>query len=798
MLEHFSDQAQIKEPNTWHLRASQLVKLEVDALAAMFYVGNGFVGVRGVDELTATQQSLNRGTYMNGVYVREPIKYGESAYGYASHNHKIAQLPDGTGVTFQCNSEVFLPQKSGEQKKTKQRNDALTHDFFLNLADATLNGSQILQTASGKHLLVKWQRFASQSNAGLILTRFELEALNFSDEIILSFQLSMPAKAKAESDDPRQGESIDEQSLRCVAQESSACFSYQLVEISDPKTIVCCGLSIESEEEIGMLCQPQKQLGNLSLSYSVELHQNNRIKIDRYLNYQKSVLQDSHSCRTREELKDRCERLLTEYIAKGWSNLIGEQKNVIHQFWNTADIEIKGSESDQVAIRANQLLLFMSVSDDVNTSVSAKGLSAAGYDGHYFWDSEIYVLPMFAFTQPKLAKSLLSFRYSTLSQALVRAKQMAIEKGALFPWRTIGGEECSAYYPAGTAQYHINAAIAYAIKVYLKATDDWQFMLEKGAELLWQTARVWPEIGHFNRHNQGLFCIDLVTGPDEYTALVNNNFYTNSMAKFHLQFAIDLCEKLKAYDCVEYEKILQKIGLTNSEIKQWQTIADKMYIPFDESRAINPQDDTFLAKKKWDLEKTPKNKFPLLLHFHPLVLYRHQVIKQADVVLAMNLVGEQVNEQIKSNNLAYYEPLTTHDSTLSACAYCIAHADLKNSDKAFEYFQKTLYTDLKNLHQNTHYGIHTANLGGSWLCIVRGFAGFDLTQEKTIFKPKVPKHYQSIKFRVVIKESQLEVELSQRRARYLLLSGPAMVILHYDQEIELSASKPQQLIEVLL
>jgi alpha,alpha-trehalose phosphorylase len=381
------------------------------------------------------------------------------------------------------------------------------------------------------------------------------------------------------------------------------------------------------------------------------------------------------------------------------------------------------------------------------------------------------------------------YRYGILESARQRARELNIEKGALFPWRTIGGEECSAYYPAGTAQYHINADIAYAVKQYHLVTNDTDFLKYYGAEVVLEGARVWLSIGHYDSMRNNQFCICSVTGPDEYTAVVNNNFYTNIMAKNHLQFACDIYEWLKVSDPQYAEVLSLRIGLDEQEVKDMASAAANMYLPYDENLGINPQDDAFLNKPDWDFAGVPPEKYPLLLHFHPLVIYRHKVCKQADTVLALLLLNDQFTQQQKKNNFDFYEAITTHDSTLSACIHSIIANEVGYSDKALQYFNEVVRMDLDNRHNNTQHGIHTACMGGAWLCIVQGFAGMRIHDNKLIFCPTYEKEIGGYTFQLKFRGRELQVKVSSTFAEYKLLSGDPIVIKHFGEDVLVKEEK---------
>ena len=280
-----------------------------------------------------------------------------------------------------------------------------------------------------------------------------------------------------------------------------------------------------------------------------------------------------------------------------------------------------------------------------------------------------------------MAKNLLTFRYKMLPQARARARQLG-HRGAMFPWRTISGEEASAYYAAGTAQYHINADIMYALRKYVHATGDEAFLRDCGAEMLVETARLWLSLGFYSDAKGGKFCINSVTGPDEYNTVVNNNAYTNLMARENLRYAAQTVEALRATDPDAYNVLVHKTAFEPSETEAWTRAADGMYVPYDEKLNIIPQDDSFLDREPWDFRNTPRDHYPLLLFYHPLNIYRKRVIKQADVVLAMFLLGDTFSLESKKRNFEFYDPLTTGDSSLSSCVEAIIAAQVGDTHKA--------------------------------------------------------------------------------------------------------------------
>ena len=417
-------------------------------------------------------------------------------------------------------------------------------------------------------------------------------------------------------------------------------------------------------------------------------------------------------------------------------------------------------------------------------------MTGSGYEGHYFWDTDVYVVPFLAYTAPGVARNALRFRVLLLDAARQRARDLA-SSGALFPWRTINGEEASAYYAAGTAQFHIDADVAYAINRYVETTGDTAFLRGGGIDVLVETARMWVDLGFWRQESDGTkFHIHGVTGPDEYTTVVNNNLFTNVMARFNLECAAKAVAYLKEADAVYFEQMRERLRLTDDEPDAWMAAADAMEIPYDESLGIHPQDDLFLERERWDLDLLPKSKRPLLLHFHPLVIYRFQVLKQADVVLALFLQGDRFTADQKLANFEYYDLITTGDSTLSAVVQSIIAAEVGHRQLAIDYFRQGLFVDLADLHRNTSDGVHIASTGGVWNALVYGFTGLRDHGGVFSFDPRLPDDWSRLTTRLRIHGTRLRIELEADSITFVIEEGDEVPIEVRGEPVRLDTDAP--------
>jgi alpha,alpha-trehalose phosphorylase len=500
-----------------------------------------------------------------------------------------------------------------------------------------------------------------------------------------------------------------------------------------------------------------------------------------------------------EELCGRAEWTMDRIATEGFQQLLLSQEQYMEDYWRRGDVRVRDVREErtkrstveiQQAIRFNLFHILQASARAEDAGVPAKGLTGQAYEGHYFWDTEIYLLPFLIYTSPRIAKNLLTFRYKMLPQARARARELG-HRGAMFPWRTISGQEASAYYAAGTAQYHINADITYALRKYVQATGDEAFLRDCGAEMLVETARLWQNLGFYSDAKGGKFCINSVTGPDEYNTVVNNNAYTNLMARENLRYAAETIKSLLATNPDAYNALVHKTALEPSEVEGWIRAAESMYVPHDEKLNIIPQDDSFLDREPWDFRNTPHDRYPLLLFYHPLNIYRKQVIKQADVVLAMFLLGAAFTAEAKKRNFEFYDPLTTGDSSLSSCVEAIIAAQVGDIEKAIRYGTAALLMDLADVGGNVKDGCHIASMGGSWMMMTYGLGGMRDDDGHLSFWPRrAPEDNAILRFPVTYRGQILEIEIGVENVKYTLREGVSLTIRHETEEIQLTRENP--------
>jgi alpha,alpha-trehalose phosphorylase len=735
------------------------------AAESVFAVANGYVGLRGTPEEGAP--SHDAGVTLNGLHETWPIVYPEDAYGLARTGQTIVNATDGSIVRLFVDDEPF-------DLATAQ---IVGFERVLDMQTGVLSREVEFETARGRRMLIRSRRLASLEDRHLAAIDYEVVALDGSVRIAISSELVTHGPGET-SDDPRRGKGFAEKVLVPLAAHADDGRALLRLATRNTGIELACGMEHSVESACPVTVQARAEGDGAQVVFLADLEAGGSVRVSKYVAYHWAAQAAPG------DLAARVRRTLDRAAAEGYDMIEFDHRRHVEDFWRRSDVELDGAPDLQQAVRFNLFQLMQATARAEGFGVPAKGLTGRGYEGHYFWDTEIYVVPFLIHTNPEWARQVLAFRCGMLEAARKRAGEVG-HRGALFPWRTISGEEASAWYAAGTAQYHINADIAYAIHQYGSVTGDLDFVLRHGAEVIVETARMWMELGFHSERRGGRFCINGVTGPDEYTTVVDNNAYTNLMAKENLSDAIAIRDWLSAQDPAAYARLVQATGLTDLEVDDWRRAAELMYVPRHEELGIVLQDERFLERKRWDFEGTPAGKYPLLLHHHPLELYRHQVIKQTDVVLATYLVGHNFSADEIRRTFDYYDPLTTGDSTLSACIQSVIASEVGYAEAALEYFVHACAVDLADAHRNTADGIHIASCGGTWLALVAGFGGLRDFDGQVRFHPRLPADWTRLRFRVAVRGQLVEVEMTHAETRYRLLEGRGIMIGHFDEDLRL-------------
>lgn len=728
-----------------------------------FALSNGYIGTRGTFE-EAYPFDIDtglEGNFVNGFYESEQIRYGEANFGSPLLSQSLLNLPNLKEIRVMLDGELFSMEEGSVEEYSRT----------LHMKEGILERKLVWTSPLGHKTKIRISRLVSFARKNIMVIQYQVTPLNYSGKIRFASKLEADVENHTRKTNPIVDYGPFGRRLlkTCIRTERDR--SYYEGATKGSRLTMACG----SAHEIfrGTQSVDREDLWNgkqgewsAVLSAEVEAKEGETITLDKFICYTTELDMP------KEKLEGFVNQELSDALQEGYACLKEKQKTYMESFWKTADVKIKGNEALQQGIHFNLYHILQAAGRDGKTGMGAKGLSGEGYEGHYFWDTEMYVLPVLVYTEPQAARQLLDYRYGTLEQARKRARILGHEKGALYPWRTINGEEASTYYPLGTAQYHINADIAYALSLYLQVTGDVEYLKEKGAEILIETARVWADVGSFAECRDGKYCICDVTGPDEYNVLVDNNFYTNLMARENLRHGVETVEYLEknAPECLK--RLEEKLDFSVEETGLWKKIVENMYFPYDEKRKIYPMDDGFMMRKPWDETKIPPEKRAWLYeNYHPLFIMRHRMSKQADAILGMYLHSHLFTEEEIRRNYDFYQEVTLHHSSLSTCIFGIVACDIGYLDTGYEYFSQSARMDLDDYHNNFYAGIHAANMAGTWQAIVNGFAGMRCQESELRFKPAIPKEWEAYSFRLKYRGTLLEVSISKEEARFTILEG---------------------------
>jgi len=713
----------------------------------VFNLSNGFIGLRGALE---EDTDIAGEALAGGFYETWPITYPEDAYGLARTGQTIQ--PVANPASFQL--EVDTTQK-GEGSALDPHTSRLTgYTRRLDLRTGELTRSFTWKTDDGTDVDVSSTRLVSLAQRGLCLMRYKVRVstpctVKLTNSLVLPLAATTAGEAAgpgAGHFDPRRSTNLDD-CIEVVSTKVAPRLEATLTTKAARRTMTTV---VDHREEYSGKHKAVSTAGPDRLSRVVTAH----LKAGQDLTLTAVAAYDPDPRQAR--------RLLDDLGNNPAQAIESAQAAYLDRWWAAADVEVGAQGDMQGRIRWNLFQAIQASAAADGLGIPAKGLSGSGYDGHTFWDSEAMMLPCLTYTAPGVARHALSYRYATLDTARERARELHLA-GAAFAWRTIDGREASAFFEAGTAQFHINADIAYAINRYMHATDDLEWLGAEGIDVLVETARLWADLG-FHSTRDGRFHIHGVTGPDEYSAMVDDNLYTNVMAAANLDAANHWLGVLKTRSKDWYEQAVTRLAVGDKEREAWRAASGAMAIPYDEELGLHGQDADFLTHEPWDFDSTPPNMYPLLLHYHPLTIYRHQVLKQADLVLALITRPDLFDMEQKRADFDYYDAITTGDSTLSASAQAIMAAETGQSALAESYFDKALNTDIDNTHGNTGDGVHVASATAVWSILVMGFAGWRDYGVPTL-NPRLPATWKRLAFKLRWRQSSVRVEITHMSTR---------------------------------
>jgi alpha,alpha-trehalose phosphorylase len=747
----------------WHVRELGLDLTTLAQSESLFALSNGHIGARG--NLDEGDPSGLPGTYLNSFYESRPLPYAEAGYGYPESGQTIVNVTNGKIIRLLVDDEPF------DLRYGKLNH----HERILDLRTGVLRRIVEWVSPAGQVVRVRSTRLVSFSQRAIMAIHYEVEAVGRPARIVLQSELVANEELPAASADPRVaaalGRPLEAEDHSATGNRSSLIHRTRL---SGLRMAVAADHFVDAQATCSTNTYVQPDWSRTTVG--TQLQPGQRVAVTKFVAYGWS------SQRSLPALRDQVDAALSAAIYTGWEGIQEEQRLYLEEFWDGADVQLEGDRSMQQAVRFGLFHVLQAGARAEQRTIPAKGLTGPGYDGHAFWDTESFVLPVLSATAPEAAADALRWRCTTIDMAMERSKTLG-RAGATFPWRTIRGQECGAYWPAGTAAVHVNSDVAVAAARHVNWTGDEEFDRDCALPILVQTARLWMSLGNYGA--DGEFHINGVTGPDEYSALVDDNTYTNLMAARNLSAAADTAQRWPA-DAA-------KCDVTTQEIDEWQHAAQTVSIPRDPLSGMPEQDRGFTSHARWDFEASARdNAYPLLLHSHYFEIYRKQVVKQADLILAMHWCGDSFTAEEKANAFAYYEPLTVRDSSLSACSQAVIAAEVGHLDLAYDYATEAALMDLRDLEHNTRDGVHIASLAGTWLAIVCGFGGMRDHGGRLTFAPRLPPALEKLSFTVRWRQTKVRIEVGPDKATYRLDDGTAasVELHHHGAPFTLTSAAP--------
>lgn len=742
----------------WSISLSGVDESQLAHRESVFALSNGHVGWRG--NLDEGDPHGIPGTYLNGVFEEHPMPYAEDGYGYPDAGQSVINVPNGQILRLFVDDEPF-----------DVRQGTLTrHHHHLDFRTGTLDRDAEWVSPAGRSVRIASTRLVSFTHRSIAAVRYQVQALDAPVTVTVQSELVANEPLPDVHPDPRV-QKILERPLNSVDHFmfGSASTLVHRTRNSDLGIAVTMDhvVTYSGFGEPTVTSEVSADLARTTIS--VRLEPGEQLEVVKFVGHEWG---DALSV---SALRDRAEAAVADALRDGWEGILAGQRERLEDYWACADVQVGGEPRLQQAVRFALFHVFQAAARAELRSVPGKGLTGAGYEGHTFWDFESFVLPVLTSTAPDAAEQALRWRHSTLDHARERARVLHL-KGAAFAWRTIDGRESSGYWPASTIAFHLNADIAFAVLHYVRAAGDETFEREAGLEILVETARLWGSLGRWDAAGQ--FHIDGVTGPDEYSAMANDNVYTNLMARLNLNGAAAAARR--------HPDILRALDVSEEEIGSWVATAAAMSIPFDSARGVHPQSAGFTDQERWDFAATPPDQYPLHSHFPYFDLYRKQVVKQADLVLALYLAHDAFTPSEKARAFMYYEALTVRDSSLSAAVQAVIAAEVGHLDLAADYLAEAATIDLDDLHRNTDAGLHLASLAGIWTAITAGFGGMRDSEAGLRFAPRLPPQLTFLSFGIRIDGRILRLEITPDTTTYRLSDGPPLVVHHFNEKIILS------------
>ena len=728
------------ELDPWNIIQNKLEPEDNRVAEGIFSIGNGYMGQRANFEEDYSGETL-QGSYMAGIYYPDKTRVGWWKNGYPEYFAKVLNSTNWIGIGVEVDGDKL------DLEKCKVEN----FERVLNMKQGYLCRTFTAEFSSGKRIKVEAKRFVSIVNKEIGAIKYSITPLNFSGMISFSPYLDGDVKNTDSNYDEKfwcevSKKTEDGQALLLIKTKKLDFYLCSLMKYDILKQAEKCKCNVEHFEK-------EKFVGN---TVEVRVKENEKVAIVKY------VANVTSRDFKPNELIEVGEKILQKAYNKGYENLLNEQAEAWEEKWKESDIIIEGDVSAQQAIRFNIFQLNQTYTgEDDRLNIGPKGFTGEKYGGSTYWDTEAYCIPFYLATaDKKIARNLLIYRYKQLEKAKENARKLGFQKGALYPMVTMNGEECHNEWEITFEEIHRNGAIAYAIYNYINYTGDKLYLSEYGLDVLVEISRFWEERVNYSEEKHKYVILG-VTGPNEYENNVNNNWYTNRIASWTLEYTIEALDYVKNNETSKYEELIKKLGLKEEEIAKWKDIINNMYYPVDEGFGVFLQQDGYMDKEQILVKDLDPKELPLNQHWSWDRILRSCFIKQADVLQGLYFLQHLYDKDTIRRNFEFYEPRTVHESSLSPCIHSILAAKLNKEDKAYELYLRTARLDLDNYNNDTEDGCHITSMAGTWMSVVEGFGGLKVKNNMLTLNPFIPSKWKSFSFKVMFRGCLIKVKVGK-------------------------------------
>lgn len=731
-------------PDNWSIIEEGFEQDRVKSSESLFSIGNGAMGQRANFEEAYSGKTF-QGSYIAGIYYPDKTKVGWWKNGYPEYFAKVLNAPNWIGINVEVNGENLDLAKC--QSVTNFRRELnMKEGIYYRSFDATLQ--------NGIEIKVKVTRFLSLDIDELGVIKYEITSVNNDAKIVFKPYLD----AGIENEDTNWEEKFWEPKGLKHGDNQAFVTARTFKTHFTATTFMQNSIYVNDVLQEGIHDNVEESIDKIVFSYEVQVTKGQTASLQKLGGYTVST---NHPL---DNLIPAAQAILTKANALGFDTLLENQKHAWAKIWEMSDITIDGDVKAQQGIRFNIFQLNQTyLGKDSRLNIGPKGFTGEKYGGSTYWDTEAYCIPFYMATKDQqVARNLLAYRYNQLDKAIENAEKLGFKNGAaLYPMVTMNGEECHNEWEITFEEIHRNGAIAFAIYNYYRFTGDYSYIPEKGLEVLIGIARFWQQRATFST-KRGEYVILGVTGPNEYENNVNNNWYTNYIAKWCINYALEQVEKVKKEYPADYARIMHKVNLQNEEMLAMKDVANKMYFPYSKEHHVYLQQDGFLDKELITVADLDKSQRPINQKWSWDRILRSPYIKQADTLQGFYFFEDHFSKEELERHFDFYEPFTVHESSLSPCVHSIQAAVLGRMEQAYTFYLRTSRLDLDDYNKEVHEGLHITSMAGTWMSIVEGFGGMRVKKGKLTFEPRIPSQWEGYSFKVNFRNSIVKVEVNHQ------------------------------------